>query len=104
MGHVFADQLVMLAELTVARGRLEDFLDYTAENLRVSRAAPGNIAFEILVDEAQPDKVMFYEVWESIEAQQHYVAWRIGRGDLVRLMSMLAGEPKFTALRSIARA
>jgi hypothetical protein len=46
--------------------------------------------------------VLFYEVWESAEAQQTYIAWRVERGDLTDLLAFLAGEPKFTALRSIA--
>jgi hypothetical protein len=30
------------------------------------------------------------------------MAWRIQAGDLTKLMSLLAGEPRFTPLRSIA--
>ena len=45
--------------------------------------------------------MLFYEVWESAEAQQAYMAWRVERGDLTVLMSFLAGEPRFTALQSI---
>lgn len=100
--HGSADDLVMLAELTVRPDRLEDFLDYTVENLSLSRGYPGNIEFDILIDEAQPGKVVFYEVWESREAQQAYMAWRIEAGDLTKLLSHLAAEPKFTALRRVA--
>jgi len=92
----------MLAELTVRPDRIDAFLDYTARNLALSRGYPGNIAFDILVDETQPNLVRFYEVWESAKAQQDYMAWRIQAGDLTELMSFLAAEPRFTALRSIA--
>ncbi len=102
MKHTFADALVMLAELTIKPEKRDAFLDYTVENLAISRSAAGNIAFDILIDEARPDQVLFYEVWESAEAQQAYMAWRVGRGDLTILLSFLAGEPKFTALRRIA--
>lgn len=95
------DKLVMLAELTITPERREALLDYTVENLALSRTAPGNIAFDILVDKARPDHVLFYEVWESVEAQQAYMTWRIERGDLTSLMSFLAAEPKFTALHRI---
>ncbi len=102
MKHTFTDTLVMLAELTLKPEKREEFLDYTVENLDISRSATGNIRFDILIDEARPDVVMFYEIWESAEAQQAYMAWRIGRGDLTRLLTFLAGEPRFTALRQIA--
>jgi quinol monooxygenase YgiN len=102
MKHAFADTLVMLAELTIKPGKREEFLDYTVENLEISRRAAGNITFDILIDEARPDQVLFYEVWESAEAQQTYMAWRVERGDLTTLLAFLAGEPKFTPLRRIA--
>jgi quinol monooxygenase YgiN len=102
MKHTFADTLVMLAELTIKPEKRDEFLDYTVENLEISRGAAGNITFDILIDEARPDQVLFYEVWESAEAQQTYMAWRVERGDLTILLSFLADEPKFTALRRIA--
>jgi quinol monooxygenase YgiN len=102
MKHAFIDNLVMLAELTVKPDKIEEFLDYTVENLKVSRSYPGNIEFDILIDETQPYKVIFYEAWESPKAQQDYMAWRVQAGDLTKLLSLLASEPKFTALHSIA--
>lgn len=102
MKYAFLDNLVMLAELVIKPDKLEEFLDYTVDNLKVSRSYPGNIEFHILIDETQPHKVIFYEVWESSEAQKAYMAWRVQAGDLTKLMSLLAGEPKFIALRSIA--
>jgi quinol monooxygenase YgiN len=103
MKHPIEDRLVMIAELTIKPKKREAFLDYTVENLALSRTAAGNIAFDILLDEARPDQVLFYEVWESDKAQQTYMAWRVERGDLTILMSFLAAEPKFTALQRIAR-
>ena len=102
MTHACEDRLVMQAELTLQPGKRDAFLDYTVENLALSRNAQGNLAFDILLDEAAPDRVVFYEEWESAAAQQAYMACRIERGDLTMLMSFLAAEPKFTALRRIA--
>jgi quinol monooxygenase YgiN len=102
MKHTYADNLVMIAELTIKPEQRDAFLDYTIENREISRAAAGNIAFDILIDEARPEQVVFYEIWESSEAQQAYMAWRIERGDLTALMSFLSAEPKFTALKSIS--
>lgn len=102
MKHAFVNNVVMLAELTIEPGKLEAFLDYTVENLDISRSAEGNIAFDILIDETRPHTVLFYEIWASAGAQQAYMAWRVQRGDLTKLLSFLATEPKFTALRTIA--
>ncbi len=102
MNHAFVDNVVMWAELPVKPDRLEAFLDYTVENLKISRSYRGNLAFDILISEAQPNTVNFYEVWESPKAQQEYMAWRTQAGDLTKLLSFLAGEPKFMQLRSIA--
>lgn len=102
MKHAFVENLVMIAELTVKKDKIDEFLEYTVENLSISRSHPGNIDFDILIDETKPGQVIFYEVWESAEAQQAYMAWRVQAGDLTTLMTLLAGEPKFTALRRIA--
>lgn len=102
MEHAVRDGLVVLAELAVKPDKLAEFLDYTVENLKLSRSYPGNIQFDILVDEAEPERVVFYEIWESPKAQQEYMAWRVAAGDLTKLMSLLAGEPKFTRLRAVA--
>jgi quinol monooxygenase YgiN len=102
MKHALADNLVVIAELKVKEDRIEAFLDYTVDNLSISRGYPGNIAFDILIDEIKPGEVTFYEVWESAEAQQAYMGWRTQAGDLTTLMAFLAADPKFTALRMIA--
>lgn len=102
MKHTFTDKLVMLAELTIKPDRINEFLEYTVENLKVSRSYPGNIEFDILVDANQPDKIFFYEVWESADHQQAYMAWRIAAGDLTKLLSLLADAPKFTSLHKVA--
>jgi len=102
MKHALDNNLVMLAELAIKPDKRDEFFDYTVENLAASRSAAGNVEYDILIDETRPNHVLFYEVWESAGAQQAYMAWRVGRGDLTILMSFLAGEPKFTTLRSIA--
>ena len=102
MKHSYANRLAMIAEMNIKPEKREEFLDYTVANLKVSRSYPGNVQFDILIDETRPETVLFYEVWESAEAQQAYMAWRVEAGDLTKLLSMLANAPKFTALKSIA--
>jgi len=102
MKHPLVEKLVIIAELTVKADRIDEFLDYTVENLKISRSYPGNVEFDILIDQGRPDRVIFYEVWDSAEAQKAYMAWRTEAGDLTKLMSLLAAEPSFSALRRIA--
>ncbi|HEY8572716.1 putative quinol monooxygenase [Phenylobacterium sp.] len=102
MKRRYIDNLVMIAELTVKPDRLEEFLEYTVSNLQVSRSYPGNISFDILVNEAKPHVVTFYEVWASPKAQKQYMAWRVQAGDLTKLLSFLSDQPRFTAFRSLA--
>ena len=102
MKHALDSELVLLAQMNIKPERRDEFLEYTVENLALSRSVEGNVAFDILIDESRPSEVVFYEVWETAEAQQAYMAWRVERGDLTTLMSFLAGEPKFTALRRVA--
>ena len=94
MKHTCADHLVMIAEMNIKPEKLEEFLDYTVANLKVSRSYPGNVKFDILIDETRPEAVLFYEIWESAEVQQAYMAWRVEAGDLTKLLSMLADAPK----------
>ncbi len=102
MKHSFKSVLVMIAELSVRSGKREEFVDYIVANLEFSRSYPGNIEFDILIDEANPDKVIFYEVWESKEAQQAYMASRVQAGDLTTLLAFLKMEPKFSAYQCVA--
>jgi quinol monooxygenase YgiN len=104
MKHTCLDTLVVLAELAIIPGKLDEFLDYTVRNLNLSRSYPGNMAFDILFDDADPNRIRFFEIWESASAQQAYMAWRVQRGDLTELTAFLADAPKFTMLRRVADA
>jgi hypothetical protein len=46
MKHPIEDKLVMLAEFTIKPEKREAFLDYTVENLALSRTAAGNICWK----------------------------------------------------------
>lgn len=101
MPNAVADAIVILAELRVQPERRDAFLDYAVANLPICRGYPGNRQFDILLDPATPEVVRFYEVWETVAAQQAYMAWRTAAGDFVTLMSFLAATPSFVALRAV---
>lgn len=97
MKHAFSDTLVMPAELSIKPEKREEFLDYTVENLEISRGAPGNISFDILIDEARPDQVLFYEVWESAGAPPQLchrsTYWRVSAAQKLEPAICLTASP-----------
>lgn len=97
METVIASVLVMIAEFGVVEEKRDEFVELAVANLEASRNYEGNIAFDVLVDESRPGVVVFYEVWESADAQRKYMAWRIGEGDLDKLQAYLTAEPRFMA-------
>lgn len=96
------DTLIVVAELMVKPDKLDAFFDYAVEILKLGRGYGGNIQFDILFNAAQPERVIFYEAWESPQAQEDFVASRIQAGDRTKLRSLLAAEPQFTPWRRLA--
>jgi len=85
--------LVILVELSVQPGKRNDFLTYLGEEIAVSRNFEGNQQFDILFDHNEPGKIIFYEQWQSREAQQRYWSWRVARGDNEKLQQYLLSPP-----------
>jgi autoinducer 2-degrading protein len=60
----------------------EDFLAATLENQRNSRKEPANVRFDVLRDNADPDRFILCEVYEdeagaaAHKATAHYQKWR----------------------------
>lgn len=45
--------------------------------------------------------VTVYEVWDRIESQQSYMAWRTERGDIAKLVAMLREPPQVAVLKHL---
>jgi quinol monooxygenase YgiN len=71
--------------LTVAPERADEFLEFITEAAAETRNFEGCQYFAILVDQNDPGRVVFYEIWDSVEAHQAYRAWRneTGFGELM---------------------
>ena len=60
----------------------EQFIEATAENHRNSIREPGNLRFDILRDDTDPNKFVLYEAYDSAQAvaahkeTMHYLEWR----------------------------
>ena len=64
------------------------------ETLTDTRAFPGCLDVTVLVDSEDPAHVVVYEIWESIEHDRAYRAWRASPEGASALGSILAAAPK----------
>ena len=51
--------------------------------------------------DAESKTVIIYELWDKIESQQSYMAWRTERGDIVKLVALLREPPQVDVLNHI---
>lgn len=51
--------------------------------------------------DADSKTVIVYELWDRIESQQSYMAWRTERGDIDRLVALLREPPQVDVLNHI---
>ena len=61
--------------------------------LEVTRAFDGNVRTDVLVDEDDEAHWLIYELWETVEADEAYRAFRAGEGKITQLPPLLAAPP-----------
>lgn len=93
MSLMFALSLIVTSELSIQSGKIEEFLSIVTAGLEESRSFSGNQGFDIYVEKAAPDKVLFIERWESEEHFQKYFQWRFERGDFQSLETYFSAPP-----------
>ena len=73
---------VTLVHVRVLPGRVADFIAATRDNHLASVREPGNVRFDVLQGEADPNQFFLYEVYRSkedfVRHQQtpHYLTWK----------------------------
>jgi quinol monooxygenase YgiN len=72
----------------VAAGR-----ELMGRTLQVTRAFDGNVRTDVLVDADDEAHWLIYEIWESVEADDAYRAFRAGEGKVTQLPPLLAAPP-----------
>jgi quinol monooxygenase YgiN len=72
----------------VAAGR-----ELMGRTLAVTRGFEGNVRTDTLVDADDEAHWLIYEVWESVEADEAYRAFRAGEGKVTQLPPLLAAPP-----------
>lgn len=58
-----------------------------------TRAFPGNLRTDVLVDENDESHWLIYELWESVEHDEAYRAFRAGEGKLTEMATLVAAPP-----------
>jgi quinol monooxygenase YgiN len=61
--------------------------------LQVTRAFDGNLRTDVLVNEDDEAHWLIYELWESVDADEAYRAFRAGEGKVTELPPLLAAPP-----------
>ena len=73
---------VVCVTVHVTSGQADAFFQAVLENARASRREPGNVRFDILQAEVDPNQFFLYEAYRSqedfVRHQQtpHYLAWK----------------------------
>jgi len=80
-------------DLSIDPKRKEEFLNFIAEIAPDTRAYDGCVLFDIWADQDNPARVLFYEIWDSREHQERYLAWRTETGLMDKLGPFLAAPP-----------
>ena len=87
--------LTALLDLQLKPGLQDEGYRVTHQVLADTRAFPGCLRVDILIDIADPLHVLVIEVWKSAAADAAYRAWRAGDG-VSNLPTVLAAAPTLT--------
>jgi autoinducer 2-degrading protein len=73
---------VVAVTIFVKQANVGDFIAATLENARNTRKEPGNLRFDVLRAEDDPNRFLLYEAYRSKDGQvahqqtPHYLAWK----------------------------
>lgn len=64
--------------------------------LKDTRAFDGNLQTDVLVDQDDEAHWLIYELWDTVEHDEAYRAFRAGEGKLTELLPLLSAPPAKT--------
>ncbi len=88
--------ITAILELTIKTESVGDAVGVIDETLVKTRAFPGNLGVDVVVDTEDPAHYLLIERWESIEADRAYREFRRTPEGVSGLGSILDGPPKLT--------
>jgi len=88
----YAMAVTVTLECQVKPEKVEDFKKMMNDALKDTRAFDGCQLVEFYQNQAKPGSMLLYELWDSKEHQQKYLAWRTEQGMLDALAEYLSHE------------
>ena len=85
--------VTVLLELRFKPDEIAAGRELMGRTLQVTRAFDGNLQTDVLVDEDDEAHWIIYEVWDSVEHDEAYRAFRAGEGKVTQLPPLLAAPP-----------
>jgi quinol monooxygenase YgiN len=85
--------VTVILELRIKPESVAAARDLMHRTLTVTRAFDGNLGTDVLVDQDDAAHWVIYELWDSVEADEAYRAFRAGEGRVVELPPLLAAPP-----------
>ncbi len=85
--------VTVLLELRLKPEAVAAARDLMRRTLRDTRAFDGNLATDVLVDEDDEAHWVIYELWDAVEHDEAYRAFRAGPGKVTELPPLLAAPP-----------
>ncbi len=82
-----------ILDLQLKPESVETFHNWLKENLADTRAYEGCQSLVVYSNKEDPTNVIIYEIWDSVEHHQKYVAWREEDGTLATFAENLAAPP-----------
>jgi quinol monooxygenase YgiN len=85
--------VTVLLELRLKPEAVAAARDLMRRTLQVTRAFEGNLRTDVLVDEDDEAHWIIYEIWDTVEHDEAYRAFRAGPGKVTELPPLLAAPP-----------
>jgi quinol monooxygenase YgiN len=85
--------VTVLLELRVKPEAVAAARDVMGRALRDTRAFEGNLRTDVLVDSDDEAHWVIYELWDTVEHDEAYRAFRAGEGKIAELPPLLAAPP-----------
>ncbi|OBK47533.1 putative quinol monooxygenase [Mycobacterium sp. 1081908.1] len=85
--------VTVLLELRLRPDAVAAARDLMRRTLQDTRAFDGNLRTDVLVDENDEAHWIIYELWDTVEHDEAYRAFRAGPGKVTELPPLLAAPP-----------
>jgi quinol monooxygenase YgiN len=85
--------VTVILELKFKPEEVQAARELMGRTLEVTRAFDGNNGIDVLVDTDDEAHWLIYEIWESVEHDEAYRAFRAGEGKVTELPGLLAEPP-----------